>query len=132
MLHSLRRQQLDEVLNYDKNMNLQVLSLERKGVSKMDEETDMSVLQKQDVIDVANTLINTFMILLDKKKAEVLALQHYTRAQHELCTRSLDDLANVYKVVDSYNQVISSYLGNDTVQTKQIVFASRRGSWLML
>ena len=53
-----------------------------------------------------------------------MALQHYTRAQHELYTRSLDDLANVYEVVDSYNQVISSYLGNNTVQTKQIVFAS--------
>ena len=64
------------------------------------------------------------MILLDKKKAEIWALQHYTRAQHELYTRSLDDLANVYEVVDSYNQVISSYLGNNTVQTKQIVFAS--------
>ena len=124
MLDSLRQQQIDEVLNYDKNMNLQVLCLERKGVSKMDEETDLNVLQKQDVIDGANTLINTFMILLDKKKAEVLALQHYTRAQHELYTRSLDDLANVYEVVDSYNQVISSYLGNNTVQTKQIVFAS--------
>ena len=35
---------IDEVLNYDKNMNLQVLSLERKGVSKMDEETDLNLL----------------------------------------------------------------------------------------
>ena len=121
MFDSLRRQKVDEVLNYDKNMNSQVLSLERKG--KVDEETDLNVLQKQDVIDGANTLINTFMILLDKKKAEVLALQHYTRAQHELYTRSLDDLANVYEVVDSYNNVISSYLGNNTIQTKQIVFA---------
>ena len=124
MLDSLRRQQIDEVLNYDKNMNLQVLSLEQKGVSKMDEETDLNVLQKQDVIDGANTLINTFMILLDKKKAEVSALQHYTRAQHELYARSLDALANVYEVVDAYNQVISSYLGNNTIQTKQIVFAA--------
>ena len=69
MVDSIRQQQLDEILNYDKNMNLQVLSLERKGVSKMDEERDLNVLQKQDVIDGANTLINTFMILLDKKKA---------------------------------------------------------------
>ena len=71
MLDSLRRQQIDEVLNYDKNMNLQVLSLDRKGVSKMDEASDLTVLQKQDTIDGASTLINTFMILLDKKKPEV-------------------------------------------------------------
>ena len=66
MLDSIRRQQIDEVLNYDKNMNLQVLSLETEGVSKMDEENDLNVLQKRDVIDGANTLINNLMILLDK------------------------------------------------------------------
>ena len=89
MLDSLRQQQIDEVLNYDKNMNLQVLSLERKGVSKMDEETDLKVLQKQDVIDGANTLINTFMILLDKKKAEVFG----TTTLHESTARVIYSLA---------------------------------------
>ena len=38
----------------------------------------------------------------------------------------MDNLANVYDVIALYNQVITDYLGNNTVQTKQIVFSSTR------
>ena len=38
----------------------------------------------------------------------------------------MDELANVYEVIDLYNQVISSYSGNNAVQTKQTVFSTTR------
>ena len=40
----IRRQQIDELLQYDRNMNLQVLNLEKSGVAKMDESTDPNPL----------------------------------------------------------------------------------------
>ena len=41
MLDSLRRSQIGEVLNYDRNMNLQVISLERRAVANMNDDTDL-------------------------------------------------------------------------------------------
>ena len=38
----------------------------------------------------------------------------------------MEDLANVYDVIALYNQILTNYLGNNTVQTKQIVFSSTR------
>ena len=46
MIDSIRRQQIDEVLQYDRNMNLQALNLEKSGVAKMHESTDLSPLLK--------------------------------------------------------------------------------------
>ena len=45
MLDSLRRNQIGEVLNYDRNMNLQVISLERRAVANMNDDTDLYAMQ---------------------------------------------------------------------------------------
>ena len=90
MIDSIRRQQIDDVLQYDKNMNLQVLNLERRGVAKMDESSDLKSTQNQEVIENANTKINNLLILLDKKRAESSSLQHYTPAHAEQHTSSVD------------------------------------------
>ena len=126
MIDSIRRQQIAEVLQYDRNMNLQVLNLERRGVATMNESTDLSTTQNQEVIQGANALVNSLMMLLDKKRAEVSSLPHYTFAHADQHTRSVDELSRVYDVIDSYNKVISLYLGNNSAQTKQIVSASIR------
>ena len=107
MIDSIRRQQLDEFLQYDRNINLQALNLEKSGVAKMDESTDLSTTQNQEVIQGANALVNSFMMLLDKKRAEVSSLPHYTFAHADQHTRSVDELSRVYDVIDSYNEVIS-------------------------
>ena len=126
MIDSIRRQQIDKVLQYDRNMNLQAINLEKNSVAKMGESTDLSATQNQEVIQGANALVNSFMMLQDKKRAEVTSLQHYTAAHAEQHTRSVDELSRVYDVIDAYNKVVSLYLGNNSVQTKQIVGASIR------
>ena len=80
MMDSIRRQQIAEVLNYDRNTNLQVINLEKKGVAKMAETGALSSLQTQYVLDVTAELINSLMIILDKERAGVLSLPHCTAA----------------------------------------------------
>ena len=126
MIDSIRRRQIDEVLNYDKNMNLQVLSLQRKNVSTMEGVTDLALTQKQSVIDSTNAQVNSLMLLLDKKRSEVVALPHYTAAHRQQNTRSVDELTRVYEVIDLYNQLMSAYLANNSVQTTQMVQSSVR------
>ena len=98
MIDSIRRRQIDEVLNYDKNMNLQVLSLVRRTVPRMEGVTDIALLQKQSVIDSANTQVNSLMLLLEKKRSEVAALPHYTAAHRQQNTASVNELTRVYEV----------------------------------
>ena len=69
MMDSIRRQQIAEVLNYDRNVNLQVVNLEKKGVAKMGETGALSSLQTQHVLDDTTELINSLMVILDKKKS---------------------------------------------------------------
>ena len=126
MIDSIRRRQIDEVLNYDKNMNLQVLSLERKNVPRMEGVTDLALTQKQSVIDSANTQVNSLMLLLDKKRSEVVALTHYTGAYRQQNTSAINELSRVYEVVDMYNQLMSGYVANNSVQTTQLVQSSVR------
>ena len=109
MIDSIRRQQINEVLNYDQNMNLQVLNLQKRGVSNMEGAVDLNVLQSQEVIQRANLLINNLMRLLDKKRAEASSLPNYTAAHEQQHVKSIDELARVYEVIDIYNQVISNY-----------------------
>ena len=50
MIDSIRRRQVDEELNYDKNMNLRVHNLERRAVAKTDEATELRSTKFQAVI----------------------------------------------------------------------------------
>ena len=92
----------------------------------MAETGALSSLQTQYVIADRTELINNLMIILDKKRAGVLSLPHYTAAQGKQHTESVDDLANIHEVVDAYTAIVASYLGNNTVQTKQMLHSSIR------
>ena len=126
MMDSIRRQQIAEVLNYDRNVKLQVMNLEKKGVEKMGETGALSSLQTQHVLDDTTELINSLKIILDKKRAGVLSLPHFTAAHGKQHTDAIDDLTNIHEVVDAYNVIVASYLGNNTVQTKQMLHACIR------
>ena len=72
-MDSLRRQQINEILNYDRDMNLRVLALERKQVALMGPEGDgTGIVLNRDAIDMANESVNSLFVLLDKRRADVI------------------------------------------------------------
>jgi len=86
-MDAIRRQQIDEILNYDRNMNLQVLALQRKQVALMGPEGgETGELQKQDVIDTANTSVNSFLVFLDKRSDDVNTITQWHFNGSEKCT----------------------------------------------
>ena len=87
---------------------------------------DLALTQKQSVLDSANAQVNSLMLLLDKKRSEVVALPHYTAAHRQQNTSSINERSRVYEVVDMYNQLMSGYLANNSVQTTQLVQSSVR------
>ena len=61
-MDALRRQQISEILSYDRNMNLRAPALERKQVALMGPEGDETgVVLSQNAIDMANESVNNFI-----------------------------------------------------------------------
>ena len=127
-MDALRRQQINETLNYDRNMNLRALALETKQVALMGPEggeTDESLTQE--VIDTANESVNSLFVLLDKRRADILtnAEWHYSGSDR-LYRDAVSNLGRISEVVDAYNQLASTYLSNNTTQTNGVILSSIR------
>ena len=109
MLDTLRRNQIGEVLNYDKNMNLQVISLERRAVPKMKNDTDLSAMQDQHVLDTSNKAIGKLTTLLDKKRAAIVPMQQYiaTPAHERYYSTAVVEIYNIPEVISSYKECVT-------------------------
>ena len=68
-MDNIRRQQINEILNYDRDMNLRVLALQRKQVALWGhEESETGELLNQKVIDTANDSVNKTYLFVRKAK----------------------------------------------------------------
>ena len=66
-MDALRKQQINEILNYERNINLQALALQMKQVANWGTDGgETGELLDQDVIDASNSLVNSLFVLLDK------------------------------------------------------------------
>ena len=85
MIDTIRRRQIDEVLNYDRNMNIQMLINTGRAVSKMDDNADLQSMQTQAVLDTTATSLSSMTALLDQKRAAVVSMKQYihTRAHEQ-------------------------------------------------
>ena len=71
-MDALRRPQISEILNYDRNMNLRVLALEMKQVAVWEPEGgETGELLNQEVIDTANDLVRSLVVPLDNRRADI-------------------------------------------------------------
>ena len=128
MIDAIRRRQIDEVMNYDRNINIQTMISTGRAVSKMGDSTDLRAMQDKTVLDTTATSLNTLTTLLDQKRAAVVSMKQYihTRAQEQYFAAAVAQLYDYGEVVTLYNQVTSNYLANNTPQTKQMVMSSIR------
>ena len=103
MLDSLRRNQIGEVLNYDRNMNLQVISLERRAVANMNDDTDLYAMQNQTVLDTSNKAVAKLTLLLDKKRAAIVSMQQYlsTPAHERHYATAVTEIYNISETITS-------------------------------
>ena len=128
MLDSLRRSQIGEVLNYDRNMNLQVISLERRAVANMNDDTDLYAMQNQTVLDTSNKAVAKLTLLLDKKRAAIVSMQQYlsTPAHERHYATAVTEIYNISEAITSYNECVTFFLANNSPQTRQMILASVR------
>ena len=127
-MDALRKQQINEILNYDRNMNLQVLALERKQVANWGAEGgETGELLNQDVIDASNSLVNSLFVLLDKRRADINTVSRWDfDGNDKAYGDAINGLGRISEVVDAYSQLVSTYMSNNTKQTKSIILSSIR------
>ena len=71
-MDALRRQQINEILKYAREMNLRALALQRKQVALWGPEGgETGELQNQEVIVAANNSVNSLFVMLDKRWADI-------------------------------------------------------------
>ena len=127
MMDDIRRRQIAEVLDYDKNMNLQVVDMYRKSVARMEPEDHVGISQNQELVDTSNTSISSFLVVLDKRRADVATIKSWKfNAQEKIYSNTVSALGNISEIVDTYNQLMSNYLSNPSTQTKRIMLSNSR------
>ena len=102
-MDALRRQQLNEIRNYDTDMNLRVLVLQRKQVALWGPEGgETSELLNQEVIDTANDSVRSLFVLLDIRRADVNTITrwHY-HGSDKVYGDAVSTLGRMSEIVDT-------------------------------
>jgi len=97
-MDAIRRRQISEALDYDKNMNKRTFSIQKQQVANMSEGPPRAEQIDQGLVSEAHDTINTLLVILDKKKADLTSLltyaygpqaneSEYTQAVNELYLR---------------------------------------------
>ena len=112
MVDLIRRRLIDEALNYDKHINAAVFDIEKKQVAKYTENLlpTEGVLSNAELMTNLGAALNAFILLLEKKRADLIHLRARTDAREYL--QSVTDLAKVQEVIQGYNAAISFATGS--------------------
>ena len=121
ILNNLRLSQINEVLDYDKNMNRRAYEIALKNRHSYEEPQAYTQLNAAD-IGATNELISIFKLLLEKKINEIDKM---------IRSRSTDlgkNIGLVEDVIIQYNKIISIYLNPaNTPQTKTVILTAIMG-----
>ena len=79
----------------------------------MEPEDQIGISQNQEPGDTSNASISSFLIVLDKRRADVATIKSWQfNAQEKIYSHAVSALGNVSEIVDAYNQLMSNYLSN--------------------
>ena len=111
ILNDLRLRQINEVLDYDKNMNKRAYEIALNNRQSYEQPQAQSQLNSQDIGGI-NELVDTFMITLERNELDKM-----------LSTGSADvgkNIGLVEDVIVQYNRIVSVYLNPANTQQLNI------------
>ena len=119
MMDPIRRRQISEVLDENKHINAMVMALERKNV-EMNTENLLPYNQlNNELLDATGECVSALLLLLEKKRAEVVNCSQRAHPQQYLRKDSLDEIGRIEDVLRQYNSVVEPYEGMKTPNTQQ-------------
>jgi hypothetical protein len=120
-MDSIHKKQIDEVLNYDRNINSMVVALEKKQVERMtDNVLPYTQLNKVN-ISSAKGIINPLTVLLEKNQTDIRTLTSKATNTREFAL-SIQELGLIQEVMQKWNAICEIYNTNgNTQQTKESI-----------
>ena len=126
-MDSIRLSQINEALNYDKNINSMVFNLEKKRVAMSPDPIVVPYSQvNAEALTAARAALDQLRVLLDSKRASLsLMIRPGSRVLSQEFAHGASDVGQVELVGQLYNQVVGLYsIGNLTQQTKGLILQS--------
>ena len=126
-MDSIRLSQINEALNYDKNINSMVFNLEKKRAAMSPDPIVVPYSQvNAEALTAASAALDQLRVLLDSKRASLsLMIRPGSRIESQEFASAASDVGQVELVGQLYNQVVGLYsIGNLTQQTKGLILQS--------
>ena len=126
-MDSIRLSQVNEALNYDKNINAMVFNLEKKRTAMFPDEEVIPYSQiGEETMTTTKEGTNSLKVLLDAKLATVAQLNLSVGIDAGYASAA-DDIGQVQPVVQAYNQVVAPFISTQlTQQTKDTILTELR------
>ena len=104
-MDSIRLSQINEAMNYDKNMNAMVFNLEKKRTSLNPDPSKIPYSQvNREALDAARAAVDQLRVLLDSKRASLsLTIRPGSRIQSRGFNKGASDVGQVDLVGQLYN-----------------------------
>ena len=119
-MNDLRRRQIEEVLDYDRNINAMVFNIQKKNVGLTTESLLPYTQLNAEVNESVSTSINQLFVLLERKKSEIHTYLQHNYAIVGMKKASVQELGNIEEVMRLYNTAVEPYLGMETSLTQTI------------
>ena len=108
-MDSIRLGQINEVLNYDRNINAMVFNLEKKRTAMFPDEEVLPYSQiGEETMTVAKEGSNSLKVMLDAKLASVAQLNRSVALNAGFAS-AVEDIGQMQPIVQAYNQVVTPY-----------------------
>ena len=126
-MDSIRLSQINEALNYDKNINGMVWNLEKKRTAAFPDPEVLPYSQLgEETMTTTKEGSNSLKVLLDAKIASVAQLNRQVQVDGNYPSAA-DDIGQVQPVVQAYNQVVAPFMSTQlTQQTRDAILTEMR------
>ena len=116
----IRKQQINEVLESEININKVVFNMEKRNVALSTDNVLPYSQLNYEAIDTVSSIVNALMSILEKKKSDIHNLEtntYHNASAHRI--EMINDLSRVEDVLKLYNSAVEPYLGLKSSLTQQ-------------
>ena len=126
-MDSIRLSQVNEVLNYDKNINAMVFNLEKKRTAMFPDEEVLPYSQiGEEAMTGTKDGSNSLKVMLDAQLASVAQLSGHVNVDAGYAS-AIGNIGQIQTIIQTYNQVVGPYTATQlTQQTKELILFEMR------
>lgn len=120
-MDSIRKRQIDEVLNNDMEINKIVFQMQKRNVGLTTENVLPYTQMNSEVLDTVGTVVNQLFVILEKKKNDIFnynnSVYHTNNQAKEV--ELFNEITSFEEVLRLYNTAVEPYSGVRSSLTQQ-------------